>query len=55
MRGVFKVLGESEPPNEGACLRYMMNQNRQMRGRVSDIMMNQNRHNDDLDSPNDGA
>ena len=28
---------EPEPPNEGACLRYMMNRYLQMRGRVKDI------------------
>ena len=24
-RGVFKIYDELEPPNRGACLRYMMN------------------------------
>ena len=47
MRGVFKIYiyiyvyiyiyTESESPNEGACLRHMMNRNRQMRRRVWDM------------------
>ena len=32
--GVFKVDVESESPNEGACVRYMMNRTRQMRRRA---------------------
>ena len=34
---VFRAYGEPESPNEGACLRCMMNPNRQMKGRVQDV------------------
>ena len=37
MRGVFKLHDDPEPTNEGVCLRFMMNRNGQMRGRVHDI------------------
>ena len=30
--GVYKLFDEPESPNEGACLRYMMNRHRPMRG-----------------------
>ena len=30
--GVFKIYDEPESPNEGACLRYMTDRNRHMRG-----------------------
>ena len=33
---MFKTYDEPESPNEGACLRYMRNRNRQMRGCVED-------------------
>ena len=36
---------ELDLPNQGACLRYTMNRNRQMTGRVKD----------ELESPSDGA
>ena len=29
--GVFKICGEPEPPHEGACLKNVVNRNRQMR------------------------
>ena len=29
---VFKIYEEPLPPNEGACSRYMMNRNHQVRG-----------------------
>ena len=29
---MFKIYDEPESRNEGACLRYMMNSNREMRG-----------------------
>ena len=29
---MFKISDEPELPNEGACLRYIMNPDRQMRG-----------------------
>ena len=29
---MFKIYGELESPNEGACSGYMTNRNRQMRG-----------------------
>ena len=47
---MFKIHDEPESPNEGACLRYMMNRNnRQMgRGRVFKI-------DDEPESPNEGA
>ena len=32
--GVFKIYLEPESPNEGPCSRFMLNRNRQMRGRV---------------------
>ena len=35
--GKRKIYDEPESPNEGACLKAVMNRNRQMRGRVSDI------------------
>ena len=34
MRGVFEIYDEPETPKEKACLRYMVNRNRQKRGRV---------------------
>ena len=40
MRG--RVVDMMTPPNKGARLRYMMHRNRQMSGGVSDVM-NQNR------------
>ena len=35
--GAFKINDEPESPNEGACLRYMMNWNRRMKESVYDI------------------
>ena len=35
--GVFKIYEERELPNEGKCLRYIMNRRRQIRSRVVDI------------------
>ena len=29
---VFEIYDEPEPPKDGACLRYMMNRNREMKG-----------------------
>ena len=37
MRSVLKMYDEPESPQEGACLRYMMNPNRHMKGSVEDI------------------
>ena len=37
MRGLFKIYDEPESPNEGVCLGYRMNRNRQRRGRVYDM------------------
>ena len=34
---VFQIYEEPELPNEGACVRYIMNTRRQMRRRVVDI------------------
>ena len=41
---MFEIYDELESLNDGACLRYMMNPNRQMRWRVYDMryMMNPN-------------
>ena len=44
---VFKIYDESESRNEGACLRYMMNRNRQMGG-MSKIS-------EEPESPNEGV
>ena len=35
--GAFKIYEEPELPNEGACVRYIMNRRHQMRRRVVDI------------------
>ena len=37
MRGLVKIYDEPLSPKEGACLRYMANGHRRMRGRVTDI------------------
>ena len=56
---MFKIYDESQTPNEGACLSYMMNRNRQMRKRG--YMMDPNRQRrvfkiyDDSESPTEGA
>ena len=34
---MFKVHDAQISPNEGACLRYMMNRYRQMMGHVQDV------------------
>ena len=44
---MFKIDHESESRNEAACLRYMMNRNRQMRG-VFKIQ-------EERESPNEGV
>ena len=44
---MFKTYEEPESPNEGACVRYMMNPNRQMGGGVGRVS--------DPESPNEGA
>ena len=44
-----KIYDEMESPNEEGCLRYMMNRNRQMRGRVKAKIY------DEPESPNEGA
>ena len=45
-----------QSPNEGACLRHMLNRNRQMRGPVLRYMLNRNRPTRGrVASPNDGA
>ena len=40
---MFKIYLEPESPNERACLRYMLNRNRQMRGGGLRYMLNRNR------------
>ena len=35
--GACKINDEPESPNEGVCLRYMMNRNRRMKESVYDI------------------
>ena len=37
IRGQFKMHDEAESPIEGACFRFVMIRNRQIRGHVSDI------------------
>ena len=39
---MFKIEDEPEPPNEGACLRCLMNGNRHMRGPYLRYMMSRN-------------
>ena len=34
MSAVLKIYDDTESPNEGVCLRYMMSRNRQVSGRV---------------------
>ena len=58
---MFKIDGEPESPNEGACLRSMMNPNRRMRVVFIRFIMNWNRQMtgqfkiyDEPESPNDG-
>ena len=41
---MFKIYAEPESPNEGACLRSMMNPNRQTREKCLTYMMNRNRY-----------
>ena len=52
--------GVPESPNEGACLRYMMNRNRQKKGACLRYMVNGHRRmrarvKDEAESPNEGA
>ena len=44
MRGVLKIYDESESPSDGARLTYMMNRNCQVRGSCLRYMVNWNRH-----------
>ena len=49
---MFKIHSEAESPNEGVCLRYIMNGNRQMKGRLRCAYLYIH---DEAESPNEGV
>ena len=54
---MLRIYADPESPNEGACLRHMMNRNRQMTGQFKSLryVMNWNRQMMGRESPNEGA